>query len=366
MPKKETIQIQDHFCNLGTQLGFIAKKEHSFFHKKEYYSPIYDVIWFMDISKSLSSVKIGDLLGISNEWSRFFKLLPIAAFEIEGSTTSSKNQVGNFANLYLSPSLYNFAVVNNSGAGKENDTYRRGVRIARTFSTLYGTRNNIFCDFEHLNHTSVGTNAPLKIPNKNVLVSKGTGGESTSKNISLKLDSMFDKSKLNSYRDAHPKQFNWLYKRIENLQNINADNKNDFLLHKKAIWDPSTKETRNIKKANDFFYIPKPDHLYTVNLPTEFVNFLKELGARLDKEKIYYPILHYLHETKENHLEYPLLAIEIETSVSKHLNGGIMNMAATAFTGLLVAPEAARSHLKTLKEYLGTRNVFFKNIEDYD
>ena len=58
--------------------------------------------------------------------------LPFAIFEIEGSTTSSKNQVGNVGNLLISPSYYHFMVVDNVGAGKENDTYRRGMKIVRT------------------------------------------------------------------------------------------------------------------------------------------------------------------------------------------------------------------------------------------
>ena len=164
MSKATTVQIQDTLVSIGEQLGFRAEKVFGF-ELQTPYAPRYDVVWLLDVS----SLKINHLPGIrlvQKKW------LPFASFEIEGSTTSSKNQVGNVGNLLISPSYYHFMVVDNAGAGKENDTYRRGMKIVRTTQELLGTQQLFLLDASMLHELpnftkTMITTEPVSIVNVN-------------------------------------------------------------------------------------------------------------------------------------------------------------------------------------------------------
>ncbi|PLT33474.1 hypothetical protein [Bacillus sp. V5-8f] len=133
MEKISTKLVQSNLLRIGKELGFEVKEEYRFEQLKGMYTPRYDVIWLLNVS-GLDVQKVLNIPLVDH------KYVPFAAFEIEGSTTTSKNQLGNFGNLKLSPCYYNFIVVNNASAAKENDTYRRAMKIVRTMQRLMGER----------------------------------------------------------------------------------------------------------------------------------------------------------------------------------------------------------------------------------
>ena len=149
MPKKETEHIQNRILKLGKDLGFISVKEESL-HGKDHYAPKYDVVWYLDLKKWYKLDGIGELLkNAPKEMFDRIERLPFAGFEIEGSDTTSKNQIGNFANLYSGNFLYNFVIVNNDGA-QGRDIYRRGIKLKRYFSEHSGDKNVFMIDRFHL------------------------------------------------------------------------------------------------------------------------------------------------------------------------------------------------------------------------
>lgn len=117
MPKNSTYMLQDAIMQMGVKLGFVASAEFSYPTVTGAYTPRYDVGWFLDLEGRLDPSPLAALLGKSHPWMGYLKRLPVAVFEIEGSTTSSKNQIGNFANLFMSPALFRFAVVDNPNCG---------------------------------------------------------------------------------------------------------------------------------------------------------------------------------------------------------------------------------------------------------
>ncbi|TWT05437.1 hypothetical protein FQV26_13470 [Planococcus sp. CPCC 101016] len=84
MAKQSTKTVQEQLVRLGEDLGFYSLKEYTFKSIINAYAPRYDVVWMLDVEiLNLSSVEHLQLIA--------GKYLPFAAFELEGSTTSSKN-----------------------------------------------------------------------------------------------------------------------------------------------------------------------------------------------------------------------------------------------------------------------------------
>ncbi|MCF6298076.1 MAG: hypothetical protein L3J08_08880 [Flavobacteriaceae bacterium] len=364
MPKKETKEIQQYLTKLGEKLGFISIPEQPNTNTNNY-RPIYDVAWF--IKDDFYNLQPLDMLfGQNSKWHTLTKQIPIATFEIEGSTTSSKNQLGNLLNLTLINSFLNFVVVNNEYASNENDTYRRGVKICRTFMKFSGKQNIIFLDWQHLknidktinfskNNTFSKTNTPT-----NTIRSK-VGGEKDSA-VMESLLKLLENTKINMYQNYIPPILKWQYSKIKMYQSIEAETKYDFLLNKKFIYDPVNKVERKISKKADMYYEPRIDFALVLQIPLAFKMFLMKIGENLKEEKVYYPILLYLNQSKSNDIEFPLLGVEVESSVNKHLNGGIFNMSKFFYLGLLVSPKQGANNLLTL-EKLGLNNIFHINEE---
>ena len=184
--KVSTSFIQDSLIEFGNKLGFDAEKESCIEKNNPDYSPIHDVVWWLDLSNGFDLDKLKPLFNESPEWLQRMRRIPFAVFEIEGSTTSSKNQIGNGANLYACNGIYKFMIVDNGGATKEIDTYRRGVKIARYFRANWGDRNLILCDWHHIKESMIYIENPV---NTHVLCDckttslstrVGFGGETTS------------------------------------------------------------------------------------------------------------------------------------------------------------------------------------------
>jgi hypothetical protein len=345
MSKVTTVQIQDTIVSIGEQLGFRAEKEFSFENEMPY-TPRYDVVWLLDVSK----LKINHLPGIQLIQKRW---LPFAIFEIEGSTTSSKNQVGNLGNLLIGPSYYHFMVVDNGGAGNENDTYRRGMKIVRTMQELFGAKQLIFLDASML----------LVLPNftKTVITTepgiverlKGSGGETVSLPIAEKILSQLVRTNLTVRQDVVPDYFQ-----------IQFDTTKMKLLSKEYTYSPVTFEQKKIKSDKHYYYKPKIDVSAGFSISGGFVKFLHVIAERLKSDVVHFALLSYLQEKRINEIYYPLLGVEIESGHSKHAIGGLINASRFHQFGWIVGNEELLSAVETYQYYLGLRNTSFIATED--
>ncbi|WP_106496272.1 hypothetical protein [Lentibacillus sp. Marseille-P4043] len=199
MSKATTVRIQDTLVSIGEQLGFRAEKEFNFENQMPY-TPRFDVVWLLDVS----ALGIEHLLGLNLVQQRW---LPFSTFEIEGSTTSSKNQIGNVGNSLISPSYYHFMVVDNEGAGKENDTYRRGMKIVRTMQELFGKQHLFFLDSSMLYELPNFTKTMITTEPSAVERMKGSGGETVSLPIARKILSILAGTNLTVDLDVVPDYF---------------------------------------------------------------------------------------------------------------------------------------------------------------
>jgi hypothetical protein len=364
MSKQTTSDVQNWIVALGKKMGFHSEPEAQFPTLQGKYSPRFDVVWYLDVPPNVLLSEL-DLFP-NNDWNSYFKRIPIASFEIEGSTTTSKNQVGNFANLYMSPTLINFVVVLNSEASNENDTYRRGVKISRTFRHLYGDKNVILVDWSQLyNVNPIGLTRTIFNDIKEYSPrNKGSGGE---KDSSIAIINSIGKklscSSLFVFNDYKPHQLQWAYSQIETLQRIQCPIDCDIICGKTATWDPSTKDQKSITRSQDWYYIPKLDIIAGFYLPEIFTSFLYCLSHQCEPDSCIYPLLNYIKSNYNEQLFFPFISVEVESGISKHLNGGILNMSAFSFMGLLVSSFEGQRHLQMIQEQLSVRNVFFKDIQ---
>ena len=361
MTKSSTTGIIKTLAKIGTDLNFNIKYEYRI--PIGGYQPHYDLVWFLDLTELIDIKILEKFLG-KTDILRYFQQFPLAVFEIEGSTTTSKNQVGNFANTIISPFYFKFLITDNEGAANENDTYRRGVKILRTYSTLIGNRNTYLFDKSHIQKVKVNKKLSTDIQVvKQGITKKGSGGESTSTPYIAKIVKSLSRLNLECIRDYKPEVHSYNYSIIEELKNIKGDKKSDFILGKMHIHDPQSNEIKANTRKEDYFYVPKIDLCYGFNLPERFVNFLIQLSTILGSEVINYPLLNYLRVKKEaTSVFLPLIGIEVETTNSKHLNGGILNLSTHTFCGILASAKETESHLTTYKNVLGIQNVLFKNI----
>ena len=371
LPKVETLEIQDFIADLGRSFGFDVEKESSVLKKDKQYSPIADVVWYLDLSKYFKLESCSPLFEEKPIWLDLINRIPFAGFEIEGSTTSSKNQISNFANLYLSQCLFKFVIVNNTGAGKENDTYRRGIKINHYFQDLIGSKNIIFADWSHIVqsaknvHYSEGETKVNK--SSQIKVARGTfGGETASVKIYEKVLPYLLNSGLEIKQNYSPEQYSWDYFLKTYMYSLaKSDNQLfDFYFKKQGYIEPVKKEMRKLTKPSDSYYIPKIDVVAGFNVPIVFIKWLKAIGEQLENDVIHYPLLFSMIYNDLSSIFVPAISMEIETTVSKHLNGGIINMSRNSFVGILAAKKEAVSHLKTYRDYLGCANVLFYQWEE--
>ncbi|MDR3609977.1 MAG: hypothetical protein P4L27_05410 [Ignavibacteriaceae bacterium] len=359
MPKIETKIIQNFLVNLGQKLGFRAVSEYRRIQTKDY-CPVYDVIWFMKTGNHNLNI-LSRLVDKDDKWESLLNNIPIAAFEIEGSTTTSKNQMGNFLNLSLLNSYMNFVIVNNDAASNEKDTYRRGVKICRTFMEFYGKNNFIFLDWEYLKNielSSLNNNiiTPCTPLPSTIEARSKVGGENDSY-LMDKIIQILNMTKLPVHQNFTPQSLIWSYSSIQYLQKIETNDESNYRLYRKYIHDPVNNIVKNVKKINDIYYLPKIDFALVMPVPEIFKRFLSSISQKLKEQFCYYPILNYLKLYPEETLQFPLIGIEVESSVNKHLNGGVFNMSRFFYVGLLISKMSGQYNLNTLKS-LGLSNVY--------
>lgn len=361
MVKQSTKVVQDQLVRLGEELGFHSLKEYTFVSIMNSYAPRYDVVWMLNVEKlklnALEHLKLID-----------GKYLPFAAFELEGSTTSSKNQVGNVGNLQLSPCYYNFMVVNNAQAAKENDTYRRGMKIVRTLQRVNGERQLYFFDSSMLKKLPAFLKTSI-VPagNGEVIPSrpKGSGGEVQSILVAEKVLLPLSQTNLEIAFDRKPDYFKWIYHIDQKFQQIKVPSKARFLLKQKFTKSPTPHLQAEVKSVKDYYYIPKIDIAAGFNIEGGFVQFLQFLAQRMGADVIHFPFLQYMFDKQEETIYFPLLGIEIEISESKHALGGLINLANFQYVGWLVSPKAMKPYVETYKHHLGMQNVHHIGVEEY-
>ena len=345
MSKATTVRIQDTIVLIGEKLGFRAEKEFSF-ELQTPYAPRYDVVWLLDVS----ALKINHLPGIrlvQNKW------LPFASFEIEGSTTSSKNQVGNVGNLLIAPSYYHFMVVDNAGAGKENDTYRRGMKIVRTMQELLGTQQLFFLDASMLHELPNFTKTMIATDSDIVERIKGSGGETVSLPIAKKILNQLASTNLTVGFDVIPDYFK--------IQFATTKTK---LLSTKYTYSPITFEQKKITSDTHYYYKPKIDVSAGFSVSGGFVEFLHVVAERLHSDVVHFALLAYLKEKRIQEIYYPLLGVEIESGHSKHAIGGLMNASRFHQFGWIVRDEELLRAVETYQYYFGLRNTSFIATQD--
>jgi len=368
MPKSNTLQIQNNVQALGERLGFISKVEERL-HGREHYAPIYDAVWYLNLEKLYNLSGIQELFRNAPELFERIKLLPFAGFEIEGASTSSKNQIGNFANLYSGNFLYNFVVVNNNDANGENDTYRRGVKLKRYFSENSGDRNVFFLDLYHLKQSIEKLTIPVcneKIHDYNNLRERGTyGGETASIPLYNKIRPLLTSSGLSAFQNYQP----WLYE-VKYQMAKEASGK-DFEMDLQTgeyykhfytgqIFYRMPIDTKPVKVKNraQSLYIPKLDICMGFTAPRGFTAWLTALANTIGFYGVANcPILYSLQRKLIKDLFVPYIGIEIEASINKHLSGGIYNMAKNTYVGVVVTKEPALKHVEFYTKELGIKNI---------
>jgi len=359
--KKSTMAIQNQLAQLGEDLGFRAVMEYSFESIIGTYSPRYDVVWFLNVEalkvNSLSNVKL-----INEHY------LPFAAFEVEGSTTSSKNQLGNIGNLQLSPCYYNFMVVNNAGATTEIDTYRRGMKIVRSMQRVMGERQLFFLDSSTIEKmpifekTTIGHLSDGQIHGTRL---KGSGGEKKSIGVAKKMLVDLSKTKLHIDYDRSPDYFKWVYHIDQKYQQVRVTSKTKYLMKQRYTKSPFPHVQGDVKSVRDYYYVPKIDIACGFDVQGGFVQFLHFLANQIGEDAVHFPLLIYVADKMEESLYFPLLGIEIEMKESKHALGSLMNLSNFHYVGWLVSPKVMEPYVSTYKRHLGMQNVHYIDLEDY-
>ncbi len=357
--KKTTSVIHKKICSIGRALGFEVKEEYSFIYDKDEYIPRHDVVWFIkkDFKLNTSHENILDDL-----YRNCLKEIPFATFEIEGSTTSSKNQIGNLVNLALSPSFFKFIIVDNEGAAKEKDTFRRAIKIYNTYEKSLDIKNLFVLDWEHIKNINENKYRKFKIKTGNSdysMARTGAGGESVSKEIFKKLKAKgFFSNELIHKNNWEPESLIWLYSKFEEMKKYDTAEELDFLLLKQYIHNPKKPEIKKVRTMKDSFYIPKIDMVSGFYISKEVNEFFEDISFALGGLSHSFPFLSFVRNKNEN-LFFPLFGYEMESSNSKHMSGGIVNVSKYCFIGFLVSNIDLKKNINFYKTQLGINNTFF-------
>jgi hypothetical protein len=287
------------------------------------------------------------------------KKLPFAGFEIEGASTSSKNQIGNFANLMSGHFLYRYVIVNNSEANGENDTYRRGIKLNSYIQESFGYSNTFFLDCSQIDDSLKGFE-----PTESELISHGAlqearknfGGETRSVPLYNLILNYLEGTGLDIKQNYQPEELRIKYELLKLCENGNLSQEAAFYLHNLYYNEPLSYEIKRSLNAKNSVYIPRLDVVLGFNAPDGFKQWMVRLAEILKNDCVHYPIMYSL-KNKSKDLFVPLISIEIETSKNKHMNGGICNMSKYSYCGVLVSEEFSEGHIDFLKKHLGIENV---------
>ena len=372
MPKKPTLEIQDTLQKLGENLGFISVSEEKLPSHSAYecYAPTYDVVWYLELEKHGF-----DLCGLEklfkNDPVLFnrIKKLPFAGFEIEGASTSSKNQVGNFVNLHGGDFLFGFEIVNNKEANGEADTYRRGLKIKNYFSDTAENRNMFFFDNTYLQKSLQAfkhdpRDNAIHPSNESLPGYHSFGGDKTAIPMYDKIKPLIAGTGFFVRQDTEHKPLAYtIYQAMlkETASAIDENNANAeyarFFLRQHYYKDPESPKISSARSAQYSFYIPRIDLMMGFTAPKGFTEWLRALADSIGNDYAHFPLLYALKRKLIDEIYIPLVAIEFEGSLNKHMNGGIYNMSRNAYAGVLVTDKPAAAHVEFLKKEFGIKNV---------
>jgi uncharacterized protein (TIGR00297 family) len=119
---------------------------------------------------------------------------------------------------------------------------------------------------------------------------------------------------------------------------------------------PHDSEPTKVKNIVENLYIPKIDICMGFTAPRRFVAWLTELADAIGCYGVaHFPILYALQRRLKlvDDFFVPLIGIEIETSINKHLSGGILNLAKNTYAGVVVTKASALKHVEFYKKELG-------------
>jgi len=373
MTKKETSKIQLKLQELGERFGLISDINKPLRGREHHgYAPEYDVVWYLDMKEHFNLEAIRKLFKHDQGLFERIQLLPFAGFEIEGSSTTSKNQLGNLSNLYSGSFIYSFLIVNNEEASVENDTYRRGVKLKRYFSSNSGDRNLFFFDRVHLTRsieTLSRSNSDNEIPVGSSKAGKRQtfGGETTSVKLYEKIRPLLGKTGLEVKHNYAP----WLSKvKYQMAKEASVGNDfTDFYIGQAFYKNPSDTFTTKVKRAksqSESLYIPNIDICLGFNAPKGFTAWLSALANTLGLDIAHFPTLYALNKPshKNKPLFIPLIGVELETTINKHLSGGAYNLAKNTYAGVVVTNQPALKHIEFYKKEFGLKNVTAYNLEE--
>ncbi len=357
MPKKETLEIQNFIKNLGTKMGFETALEERI-HENDIYAPIYDAVWYLDLTKYFNFDSISYLFEYDLKWLNRCKRIPFAGFEIEGDGTTSKYELSNFSNLYSGDFLYSFVIVNNKGAINEEDIYRRGFKIAKYFNFYAGNRNVFFMDKIHLENSAAKItdwNNDITMEIKDNSKRNKFGGETVSAEIYKSIKKDLAESGFQIEQNYSTRISDIMFCIIQNVSVIDENSK--FALNMAYYKDPYSEKVSLVKNKREAFYVPKLDVVLGFNAPKVFTDWLRLLANELKKQVSAYPLLYGIKYRIIEDLFVPLIAIEMESKLGKHLNGGIFNMSKNAYVGILITRKNASVHIDFYKREFGLKNI---------
>lgn len=380
LPKESTKYIQASIAKLGEDMGFLVETECVGVHGKkatgnDEHAPKFDVVWYLDLEDEYSMLPLKEIF--RNEYNVLDKInkLPIAGFEIEGSSTTSKNQIGNIANLYYGDFIYKFVIVNNAeakaGAKLEEDTYRRGLKIARYYQQMMGSKNLFFADWTQIKKSIDGIKAILnrKQPAINRAHSKsslGSGGETASCATRKGLVQLLNSTGLIVKEDFKPQFADLEYHMVDDLlKDAKLGNEIAFLLKRKFYRLPNDAKPSSTNGVSAAYYVPKLDITCGITLPTLLAEWMKLIGNELREEIVNYPLLYALKHTNTLGSEgvfIPIVGVEIEASDNKHLIGGCVNLTSNTFIGILAAPKKCEKRYRYIMDKCGFRNIYYHEI----
>jgi hypothetical protein len=137
----DTKRTHDMLVEIGCRLGFHSATEVSFAVEggSDHYAPRLDVLWSLPLTvdqrAALHSVRAAPPL--------VRQMLPVAAWEVEGSDASTKGMQANLANMRVFGAYLSFLAVR---ADTKDNLFERAVRLASTQSHYFGHRRSLVLD----------------------------------------------------------------------------------------------------------------------------------------------------------------------------------------------------------------------------
>lgn len=363
MPKFQTLDIQRQLEELGTLLGFDSCTEESIYDNNAYYVPRYDCVWYLDLEKHFNLKPLRPLFAKDPLMYEKLKRLPFAGFEIEGASTSSKNQLGNFANLYSGNFIYKFVIVNNEESNGEGDVYRRGLKLHRYFNDYGGICHSFFFDNVHFQESIKSIRR--KTLDKSISTMNGddpsnvdrskVGGEA--KNNCMMFDEVikfFCNTGFCIAQNYCPQTDKFRY---EIMNDCSSGNKLASFYLRQSYYENPVKMDEKETNSRSAVYVPKLDLVIGIKAPKGFLEWLRAVGVQLKNEVVNFPIMYQLVKKNNFSIDIPLISLELENSQNKHANGGLFNMSKHSYLGIVVTQEDFDSHFKFITKHLGLNNI---------